>query len=209
MDHGRTCPARDKGADGQRRERRQVDVDRIGHDFRARGYGHSADAAEGQGVVGRRIDRPGLAACRRLRHMGRADYKRILSGRIGDADSRPRATGAQPNEGPQGLVVDVRPDRKDLACAPAPIQPSAQAGAAAILSTPAAAAATNSLQIDLMTRPPLSPVGQSLRADAIRRSGSSRRDQASPVEDQSHQWSLPLRMATYPKFRGRSPRCGG
>jgi hypothetical protein len=128
MDHGRTRPARDEGADRQCRQRRQVDVDRIGHDFSARGYSHPADTAEGQGAVGRRIDRPGRAACRRLRHMGRADHKWILSGRIGDADSRARATRAQANEGPQGLVVDVRPDRKDLASPHAPTQPSAQAG---------------------------------------------------------------------------------
>ena len=50
--------------------------------------------------------------------MGRADHKWIKSGRIGDADLRARATRAQPNEGPQGLVVDVRPDRKDLARTP-------------------------------------------------------------------------------------------
>ena len=77
--------------------------------------------------------------------MGRANDQRIKAGLVGEAHAHLLAAGAEANNLPQRLVIDVLTDRKDIACSPLAIQLSARAAGAAPLTRATAAAAANIL----------------------------------------------------------------
>ena len=151
VDDRRARPARNEQADRDRRQCGEVHRDRVGKYLRSRRHGHAAGAAEGKRMVGRRIDRARRAVGGGLRHMRRADHERIVPGRVGEADARLLAAGAEPDKLAQSLVVDVLADGKDVARPPAADPAVRPSGAVVPFSNPAARAATISTRSLLMT----------------------------------------------------------